>query len=64
MLIQKLKEIFQDQAHIFQDTNFKSFQIYLTAITYRFEHTNHDILLIFLFQNLYKLFLRAHNLHL
>ena len=29
---------------------------------YYFEHKNHDVLLSFLFQNLDKLFLRAHNL--
>ena len=30
---------------------------------YCFEHTNHDILLNILFQNLYKLFFRECNLH-
>ena len=30
---------------------------------YRFEHINHDILLNFLFQNLYKLFIRVCDLH-
>ena len=34
---------------------FLNFQIHLVTIMYRFEHTNHDILLNFLFQNLYKL---------
>ena len=63
MLIQELKEILQNQAHIFQDTYFQSSQIRQLAIMYHLEHTNHDILLNFLFQNFYKLFLRAHNLH-
>ena len=60
MLIQVLKKILQDQVHIFQDT---SSQIHQLTIMYRFEHTNYDILLNFLFQNLHKLFLRVHNLH-
>ena len=63
MLIQELKEISQDQAHIFQDTYFESSQIYQLTIIYRFEHTSHHILLNFIFQNLFKLFLRARNLH-
>ena len=63
MLIQQLKEILQDQAHIFQGTYFKGYQIHQLTIMYRFEHTNHDIILNFLFQSLYKLFLRARNLH-
>ena len=63
MLIQELKEILQDQAHIFQDKYFESSQIHQLTIIYRLEHTNHDILLNFLFQNLHKLFLRALNLH-
>ena len=33
------------------------------TISYRFEHTNHDILLNILFQNFYNLFLRARNLY-
>ena len=56
MLIQELKEILQDlagfcrilQAHIFQDTHFESSQIHSLTMMYRFEHTNHDILLTFL----------------
>ena len=63
MLILELKEILQDQAHIFQDTYFESSQINQVIIMYRFEHSNHDILLNLLFQNIYKPFLRVHNLH-
>ena len=63
MLIRELKETLQDEADIFQDTYFESSQIHLLTIMYRFERTNHDILLNFLFQNLYKLFLRARNLN-
>ena len=63
MLIWELKEILQDQAHIFQDTYLESSQIHQLTIMYRFEHTNHDILLNSLFQNLHKLFLCTHNLH-
>ena len=48
---------------MFQRTYFKSSQIYLLTIMDRFEHKNHDILLNVLFLNLYKLFLRARNLH-
>ena len=47
MLIQELKEILLDRAHIFQDIYFKSSKIHLLTIIYHFEHTNHDILLIF-----------------
>ena len=42
MLIQELKEIFQDQAHIFQETHFKASQIYQLTIMHCFEHTNYD----------------------
>ena len=63
MLIQVLKEILQDQAHIFQDTYFESSQTHLLTIMYCFEHKNYDIHLNFLFQNPYKLFFRAYNLH-
>ena len=63
MLIKELKEIMQDQAHIFQDTYFETSQIHQLTIMYHFEHTNHDIILHFLFQNLYKIFWRARNLH-
>ena len=61
ILVQKENE--QDQAYIFQDAYFKSSQIYQLKITYRLKHTNHDILLNVLFQNHYRLFLRAHSLH-
>ena len=44
--------------HIFLKFSNKS-----AKIMYHFEHTNHNILLNFLFQNLYKLFLHEHNLH-
>ena len=63
MLIQELKIFLQDQIHIFQDTYFGSSQIHQLTITYCFEHTSHDVLLNFLFQNLYNLFLCACNLH-
>ena len=63
MLIQELKETSQDQAHIFQDPYFKSFQIHLLTIMYCFEHTNHRITQNVSFQNLYKLFWRERNLH-
>ena len=63
MLIRELKEILQDQAHIFQDTYLYSSQIHQLTITYGLEHTNHDIFLKFVFQNLNELFLRARNLH-
>ena len=46
MLILELKEILQDQAHIFQDT-FESFQIHQLTIMYRFENIYHDVLLNF-----------------
>ena len=63
MLIQELKEILQDQVHIFQDIYLEISQIHLLTIMYRFKHTDHDILLNFLFQNLCKVILRARNLH-
>ena len=61
MLILKLKESLWDQAHIFQEAHFESFQIRLITIMYHSKYANHDILLNFLFQNLYKLFLHARN---
>ena len=61
MLIQEVKEILQDQAHIVQGTYLESFQIHQLTM-YCFEHTNHYILNVF-FQNPYKLFLRLLNLH-
>ena len=60
MLIHGLKMFLQDQAH---QTYFESPQIHLLIIMYCIEHTNHDILLNFLFQKLCKLFLHARNLH-
>ena len=59
----ELKDILQDQVRISQYAYFKSSQIHHLTIMYYFEHTNHDIILSFLFQNLYKSFLRALNLH-
>ena len=52
-----------DQVCIFQYTYFYSFQIHHETIINHFQHTNHNILLNFLFKNLYKPFLRAHRLH-
>ena len=46
----------QSRVHIYQGTYFESSQIHQPAI---FEHINHDIYINFLFQNLYRLFLRA-----
>ena len=43
MLIQELKKIFQDKAHLFQDKYFKSSQIHQLTTMYHFEHINHDI---------------------
>ena len=48
---------------ILQDTYSKSFQVHQPTMIYCFEHTNHGIHLIFLFQNLDKLFLCELNLH-
>ena len=48
MLILVLKENQQDQAYIFLDTYFKSFQIHQLTIMYRLEHINHDNPLNFL----------------
>ena len=47
MPIQHLKEILQDQAPIFQYTNFKYSQKYQVTIIYYSEHTNHKIFLNF-----------------
>ena len=63
MLILDLKEVLQDQVCIFEGIYFESFQIHHLTIMCRFEHTDHDILLIDLFQNFFKLFLLVHNLH-
>ena len=61
MLILVQKENEEDQAHIFQETYFKSFQIHQLTIMYHFEHINHDNPLNVLFSNLYKLFLCVRN---
>ena len=63
MLIQELKEILQDQAHIFLDQYFERSQIHQLTIMYHFEYTIPNILLNFSVQNLYKLFLSVRNLH-
>ena len=47
MLRRKLKEVLQDHFQLLQDTYFESFQIHQVTIKYRFDHRNHDILLIF-----------------
>ena len=39
----------QDQVHIFQDISFENSQIYQPTIMCLFKHTNHDILLNYLF---------------
>ena len=57
MLIEELKETLLYQSHIFQDPYFESFQIHRLTMMSRFEHTNHDVLLNLLFQNLYQFFL-------
>ena len=61
ILVRKYNE--QGQVHIFPDTYFESFQTHQLTIMCDFEHTNHVIHLNFLWQNFYKLFLRARNLH-
>ena len=63
MLIQEMKEILQGQGHIFQEIYFESSQIYQLTLMYCFEHTNNDILLNLLFQNLYKVIVLVDNLH-
>ena len=63
MLIQEMKEILQGQGHIFQEIYFESSQIYQLTLMYCFEHTNNDILLNLLFQNLYKVIVLVNNLH-
>ena len=42
MIIPERKENRQDQAHIFQDTYFKSFEIHQLTRMYCFAHINHD----------------------
>ena len=63
MPIQEMKEILQDQGHIFQEIYFESSQIYQLTLMYCFEHTNNEILLNLLFQNLYKVIVLVDNLH-
>ena len=63
MPIQEMKEILQDQGHIFQEIYFESSQIYQLTLMYCFEHINNDILLNLLFQNLYKVIVLVDNLH-
>ena len=63
MLILELKETLHDQASIFEDTSFESSQIHQLTIMYRFVHTNYDIVLNYLFQNLFNLFWGGRNLH-
>ena len=58
MLIQELKKNLE-----VQDTYYECFQKQLLAMMDCFEDTNYDILLYFLFQNLYKLFFSVPNLH-
>ena len=61
ILVQQENE--QGRVLTFQDTHSERCQIHQPAIMYFFEHTNHNIHLNVLFQNLYKLYLRACNLH-
>ena len=42
MLILVQRENEQDQAHIFQDTYFKCFQIHMLTIMYHSEHITHE----------------------
>ena len=50
MLLLELKEILQDQVHIFQVTHYESFQIHELTIRCYFKQIIYDILLILLFQ--------------
>ena len=61
MLILVEKENEQVQAQ--NGTYLESSQIHHLTVMYCFEHTDHDNLQKILFQNLYKLFLHAFNLH-
>ena len=63
MPIQEMKEILQGQGHIFQEIYFESSQIYQLTLMYCLEHTNNDILLNLLFQNIYKVIVLVDNLH-
>ena len=55
MLILVQKENKQCQVHIFQATYSASLQIHQPGINIGFEHTNHSIHVIFVFQTLDKL---------
>ena len=63
MLTHKLKIFFQDHTYIFQDTYLETSQTHQLTVMHGFEHKNHDVILNLLFQNFYKLFFRACNLH-
>ena len=63
MLILVRKEVEKDQVHIFQDKYFGRSKIHHLTIIYHFEHINHDNPMNFVFQNLFKLYLRVHNPH-
>ena len=52
----------QAKIYIFQDTCFEISQIHQIIIMYRFEYTNHSILLNCLFKYLHKFFFHACNL--
>ena len=53
MLMKEHDKNKRNQVHVFKDIYFKSSQIHQLTIIYCLEHTNHDILLKFLFQTLF-----------
>ena len=57
MLILVQQENEQGQVNISEELSFESSQIHQLTLMYHFEHTNHNILLNYLFQNIYKLVL-------
>ena len=63
MLIRVQAQNIQDQAHIYPDTYFLSFQIHLQAIMYHFKHSNYGIYRDFFFQIHPIFFGCAHNPH-
>ena len=63
ILILLPKENEQNQVRFYEDTFCESCSIHHLEIIYRFKCTNQDIQSKFLFENLYKLLLHAHNLH-
>ena len=63
MLILVQQENEQGETHIFQGIYFENSQIHLLTMMRCFEHINNDILLSFLFKNLYKFFFPECNLH-